>query len=265
MQTQELFGLPFVNADYEEVCNFIINFRNFYKPTLDKLPFVITPNVDHIIKFELDYPDLKNKLKKSVLILPDGQPIVWFSRLVGRPLKQRLAGSTLFVYLWPKINKRRCLLVLPSAETNKILKARESIPNVQTYIAPFFSLEENRKIHTITKECVNKIIKGRTDYVFIFLGMPKQEILAINIFEECQRLNIKSMPLFLLLGASIEFYLGIKKRAPVFLQKTGLEWLHRLLHEPRRLFKRYLRDLLFFRIALKEWYNIRRLNKSKRR
>jgi len=87
------------------------------------------------------------------------------------------------------------------------------------------------------------------------LRYPKQEMLIINLHEKLNQKNIK-LPVFFNLGASYEFYTGIKNRAPKWMQKIGLEWLHRFLSEPKRTFKRYFYDDLYiFILFLKELLN----------
>jgi N-acetylglucosaminyldiphosphoundecaprenol N-acetyl-beta-D-mannosaminyltransferase len=90
--------------------------------------------------------------------------------------------------------------------------------------------------------------------VIIGISFPKQDILALNIYNRLKELNANRIPLFCMLGASFEFYLKLKKRAPVFLQKIGFEWLYRFSTEPKRLFKRYfIDDVAFLPILFKEF------------
>ena len=82
-------------------------------------------------------------------------------------------------------------------------------------------------------------MENESGYVFLGLSFPKQEILAMKLDQKLTEMGFRKPVLFLLLGASYEFYFGMKKRAPSFFRKTGLEWLHRFAQEPGRMWKRY--------------------------
>jgi exopolysaccharide biosynthesis WecB/TagA/CpsF family protein len=88
--------------------------------------------------------------------------------------------------------------------------------------------------HEVQK-CVNFAVKTRAPLIFLAVGMPQQEILARHIVDHPEARGVG-----LCVGASIDFLTGKERRAPVWLQKVGLEWLHRLLRDPRRLAARYL-------------------------
>ena len=98
------------------------------------------------------------------------------------------------------------------------------------------------------------------EYVFLGIRFPKQNHIALGLIEHVKQHNAtqgnpqRNMPLFLLLGASYEFYLNIKKRAPQFWRKIGMEWFYRFTQEPGRLFKRYfVDDMQFIPIVIKEF------------
>jgi len=218
--TAHLFGLDFISApSLAEVLDDIMDYQN--NPLNEhKLPFVITPNADQIVK--LDQPQhhaLKEKLRQALFILPDGQPIVWFSRLVRKPLMARLTGSDLFPLLWRRAKQsRQKVLVIVSNETLG-LKLKQDYDNI----------------------------------------VPKQEWLGLAIRASLKE-QLMPSPLFLCLGASAEFYVGTIKRSPLFLQKVGLEWLYRLWLEPRRMWRRYILGAisllrLFGKELKKEWFH----------
>jgi exopolysaccharide biosynthesis WecB/TagA/CpsF family protein len=85
------------------------------------------------------------------------------------------------------------------------------------------------------QQCVDFVVKTQAPLTFLALGMPQQEILARHIADHSQARGVG-----LCIGASIDFLTGKQRRAPVWIQEAGLEWLHRLLSEPRRLASRYL-------------------------
>jgi N-acetylglucosaminyldiphosphoundecaprenol N-acetyl-beta-D-mannosaminyltransferase len=237
--TVELFDLDFISATHHtEVIEDVIAYQ--HTPNyLQKLPFVITPNADQIVKLDqLEYQTLKGKLSQALFIFPDGQPIVWFSQLVHKPLKARLTGSDLFSLLWQRIKTHQYrVLVVVSNETLGD-KLTQDYTNALCYTPPFFDLD-SQLFNQVCQDLVHHIKDFKPNYVVVGIGFPKQEWLSLAIQKKLTEMNITS-PLFLCLGASAEFYVGMKKRAPRLLQKIGLEWLHRLWLEPKRMWRRYI-------------------------
>jgi N-acetylglucosaminyldiphosphoundecaprenol N-acetyl-beta-D-mannosaminyltransferase len=251
--TINLFGLDFISARNHEVfLEQLIDYRNQpnYK---QKLPFVITPNADQVIK--LDNPQkrtLKEQLSQALFILPDGESIILFSRLIRKPLQARLTGSDLFPLLWQHAKQQREKILVIVSEESVGMKLKEDYEDIIYYTPPFFQAK-SVEFNKICTDNFNLINKFNPKYVIIGVGFPKQEFLGLALYTKLQAAGMDS-PLFLFLGASAEFYVGIKKRAPRFLQKLGLEWLHRLLLEPRRMWRRYLLGMvpLFF-LYIKEF------------
>lgn len=250
MQTfikQHLFNLDFVADD-----NFDAIIKEIIEQPIDEVyfPVVITPNVDLTVHLNKNLSIL-NRFQRARFILPDGAPIIWFSKLLNRPLKKRLAGSDLFPLVWKAIieHKKNVLLIIPNEEV-KLGLAKEYAA-AQFYIPPFFDATEN-DVETEAKKILPLLLLHQPDYVFLGLRYPKQEMLIINLHDKLKNEKAK-MPLFFNLGASYEFYTGLKSRAPKWMQHIGLEWLHRFLSEPKRTFKRYFYDDLYiFVLFLKE-------------
>ncbi len=218
-------------------------------------PLLITPNVDQVVKMHRqENAELAFRLKKSRWILPDGQPLVWLSQHIYgiNGLKSRLTGSDFFPQIWSavKLNQRSAFFILPEASLGE--KFEKEYPQIQFFSPPYFSLTDALQRDAIFARSFDLMLTNKPDFLFIGLGFPKQESLAINLLEKLSELGLK-LPVTMLLGASFEFYFGTKKRAPLIFQKLGLEFFHRLLSEPGRMFKRYLvDDLAFFPLALKE-------------
>jgi len=246
-----LFDFDFISSkDNNIIINNIINEHNSY---IEKNPFLITPNVDQIVKFnEQKMKSIKDFYKNSEYILPDGQPIVWSSRFLGKSLISRLTGSDFFVEFWNEVKKTNTtvFMVVPNNFVADYLE-KEYI-NCKCYVPTMFSIHEN-SYKIVKKEIKKMIINFSPKYFFVGLGFPKQEILAKDIYEEMTTKNIQ-FPLTLLLGASFEFYVGEVKRAPIWMQKNGLEWFYRFMQEPRRMFKRYfIDDTKFLLIVIREY------------
>lgn len=248
-----LFDLDFISARNHEVfLEQLMDYQN-HPDYAQKLPFVVTPNADQIIK--LDKPQnrtLKEQLSQALFILPDGESIILFSLLVRKPLQARLTGSDLFPLLWQRAKQKQEKILVIVSEEQVGIKLKQDYENIVYYTPPFFQLD-SVEFDKICTDNLDIIKKFKPKYVIIGVGFPKQELLGLALHSKLQAEQIDS-PLFLLLGASAEFYVGIKKRAPRFLQKIGLEWLHRVWLEPRRMWKRYLLGSVFlFILYLKEF------------
>jgi N-acetylglucosaminyldiphosphoundecaprenol N-acetyl-beta-D-mannosaminyltransferase len=249
-KTQHIFNLDFTAAE-----NFDAAIHEMLQPDSkqDSFPAVITPNVDLTVHLN------KNKtllpiFQRSRFIFPDGAPIIWFSKLLGKPLKKRLAGSDLFPKIWKASieHQKKVLLILPNEAIKSVLI--QEYPSAQCYIPPFFEPTDSAVEHE-AQQIIPMIQQLQPDFVFLGLRYPKQEMLIVNLHEKIKTANI-SIPLFFNLGASYEFYTGQKARAPKWAQNIGMEWLHRFLSEPKRTFKRYFwDDLYIFVLFLKELKN----------
>ena len=204
--------------------------------------FVITPNAYTIVKYN-EAKTLKEHFKSSAYILPDGMPIVWLSKLVGNvKLPARICGSDLFPALWRliKVEQMHATLIVPQSSVAKLFKTDYLLADC--IVPPFFSEFDDAYIQQLANEVVDCIEGTGSRFVFLGLAFPKQEKLGMAIERILQERKFKDRVLVLLLGASYEFYFGIKARAPMVFRKLGLEWLHRFLSEPGRLWNRYTID-----------------------
>ncbi|GBC62206.1 glycosyltransferase [Desulfonema ishimotonii] len=183
-------------------------------------------------------PVFQQALKNADMIVPDGVGMVIASKLLGGKIRSRITGTDIFLGLSSELNRMGGFSVffLGSTEENlaKIKKKMaHDFPHIRvagTYSPPFrpeFSDEDNR----LMAEAINR---ARPDVLWVGMTAPKQEKW---IFQNRDRLNVKFIgPI----GAVFDFYTGnVRRSHPVF-QKMGLEWLPRLLQQPRRLYKRML-------------------------
>lgn len=210
--------------------------------------FIVTPNVDHLVLLET-YPELKDAYDNANLVFADGMPIIWFSRLFGTPIKEKISGSDFLLKLCELAAGNGYKMFFLGADAGVAeLAARNLMAHykglcvVECY-APPFGFEKNPS----ELEKIDKIIDStKPDILVVALGCPKQEIL---INTNRSRWNI---PLSLGVGAALDFAAGKIKRAPRWMSNSGLEWLYRMSQEPRRMFKRYiLRDWKFFKLLWK--------------
>lgn len=217
-------------------------------------PVVLTPNVDILVHLDENQQSVEAEMfRRAQYCLPDGQPLVTVSKLVGKGLGARLPGSGLFEELWPRLVERgTSVLVLASSEeiAKKLAKQHRG---ATTIVAPMFDGADDQAIGGIVDEILVAARAERPDMIFVGIGNPKDARIIAALFERWdQRLGAK--PLCFGLGGSFAMYLGLKRRAPAWVQRIGMEWFFRFAQEPRRLFHRYfIRDAAFFGIARREW------------
>lgn len=254
MKRVELFGLPFIAAaDQEKVVQEVLAWP--LPPLAEgELPLLSTPNVDQVVKLHQPrHADLFRQVGRARYVLPDGQPIVWVSRWKkGKQLPARLAGSDLFPVLWSKLAGRGnpVFMVLANDAIGTALKKEHEA--MRWMVPPFYAVEDADAERKVVDAVCAELAERPVPLVFIGLGFPKQERLALALIERLKS-NSAPLPLFLLLGASFEFHAGLKKRAPLIFRRLGLEFFHRFLSEPRRMFRRYfIDDLAFLRLAARE-------------
>ena len=200
--------------------------------------YVVTPNVDHIVRLEKD-EELQKVYKNASLILTDGKPLIWISKWYKTPIKEKISGSDLF----PRVcqlaaNKNYTMYLLGAAEgvadtaARNLMKKYPGLNIVGTYSPPF-GFEKNEQEMNKIKTQIQDV---HPDILIVGLGCPKQEKF---MYYHCKELGV---PISFGLGASIDFEAGNIKRAPKWMSNHGLEWLYRFSKEPKRLFKRYFVD-----------------------
>lgn len=211
---------------------------------------VLTPNVDHVVIAERDQ-EFVAAYARADLSLADGQPIVWSSRLLGAPVPERVAGADLVPLLMARAAKRRWRVFLlgagpgVAAEASTILRMSHGVDVVGT-AAPLVTVDPDGT-DPEGDAAVEAICAARPHLVLVAFGAPKQEIWIHR------HRRVLEPAVLIGVGASLEFVAGRIRRAPRWISRVGLEWLWRLGHEPRRLWRRYLvQDLAFFRLLARE-------------
>lgn len=210
--------------------------------------YVVTPNVDHIVRIEKD-SEFKRIYNDADLILADGKPLIWVSKLKGTPIKEKVSGSDLFPRVCELAAKHGYNMFLLGAAKGVAEIAAQNLRNrysalsiVGTYSPPLGFENDDKEINNIIKI----INENNVDILCLGLGTPKQERF---IYKYKDRMNVK---ISLAIGASIDFEAGVQKRAPVWMRNVGMEWFYRLSKDPKRMFKRYLiDDMKIIRIIIK--------------
>ncbi len=209
--------------------------------------WLITMNLDHLRRFEQD-PDYASLARRASLLLADGMPLVWASRLRGTPLPERITGSNLVWSLTKAAaDQQRSIFLLggtsyASARTAQILKERFPRLNLAGVLCPAVGFEQNA---LELEQLKRAVISAQPDIVYVALGSPKEDDFIDSLRTQMPR------TWWIGVGISFGFVSGEISRAPRWLQQAGLEWLHRLIQEPRRLYKRYLlQGVPFARVLL---------------
>lgn len=237
MSKVKLFNVDFDNYDYEDLMGFMDRTIRAGKPS-----YILTCNVDHLIKLQSD-AHFREVYSQAEAVVADGMPIVWASRLLRSPLKQRVTGSDIVPALGHLLAQRGYRIFLLGAAEGIAERAKHNLeaqfPEIEivgTY-SPSYGFEQNEK------ECewITAMIRSKKpDIVLVGVGAPKQEKWIHRYHQQY------GAPISIGVGAALDFMAGEVKRAPVFLQRTSLEWVWRLFQEPKRLWKRYLVDDMKF-------------------
>lgn len=239
-----LFGIPFSHVSLDELCEAVRA-----RATNGEPGYVVTPNVDHVCRYHRD-KKFRAAYDDAFLIVPDGVPLLWFARLLGRPLRQKLSGSDLIPELCAYAAEHDLAVFFlggrPGAAEGTAKRFAETYPGLRVAgtLSPPVGFEESAEANA---QVLQTLRDSRADLCFVALGSPKQEAwMHANLHDSRVGVMIG-------VGAGLDFASGIVKRAPRPLQSLGLEWLWRLAREPRRLWRRYLvYDLFFFVLVWRE-------------
>ncbi len=214
---------------------------------LDKLQgggLVVTPNVDHLMKLQRD-SDFYGVYQEAEYRVCDSKILMYVSRFLGTPIIEKISGSDLFPAFYTYYrNDRSIKIFLLGAEEGIAEIARRNINFkvgrnmiIDTYSPPFGFEKDQEECEKILR----LINSSNATVLAIGVGAPKQEMWIAK-----HRKHLRSVKIFLAIGATIDFEAGHIKRCPKWMSEVGLEWLYRLWCEPKRLWKRYILDALPF-------------------
>jgi N-acetylglucosaminyldiphosphoundecaprenol N-acetyl-beta-D-mannosaminyltransferase len=198
--------------------------------------WIVTPNVDALRQVHAD-PDLQSLVKQANLMIADGMPLIWASRVQKTPLTERVPGSQLFWSLSGAAAERGISVFLLGGNPGVAERAGVALcsryPNLKlagTYCPPFGFENDDEQMQAI----FSALESSSPRLVFCGLGFPKQErLMAILV-------NRFPGTWFMACGGTLSMAAGDVRRAPNWIQSIGFEWLFRLVQEPRRLFSRYV-------------------------
>jgi N-acetylglucosaminyldiphosphoundecaprenol N-acetyl-beta-D-mannosaminyltransferase len=246
LPTTRLFDLDICASSFNEASTHLLDIA---RQRAYHAHVVVTPNVDHIVRLASD-PAFKDFYTRSDCIFADGMPVVWASRMTAHPLPERVTGSDLFVTLTRTAVSEGLSVFLiggmPGQEAQLTSDFKRVYPGLDiTIYCPSMQFDPTGAEGLEALARVNAI---KPDIVFVCLGMPKQERWALTHREAM------SASVVMCVGAAMEFALGLKSRAPKWMQKAGLEWFWRLCSEPGRLWRRYIiQGKKFFPLCWHEW------------
>lgn len=200
--------------------------------------YVVTPNLDHIIMIETDL-EFKKIYENADLILTDGKPLIWISKILKTPIKEKISGSDFFPRMCElAANKGYSIYILGAEEgvgqkaANNLQKRYHNL-KISGIYSPKVGFEKDDNELELIKEMIHK---AKPDILAVSLGSPKGEKFIYH------HLNEYGVPLSISIGATIDFEAGKIKRAPKWMSSIGFEWLFRITQDPKRLIKRYWND-----------------------
>ncbi len=241
-QRIEMMGCQIDNFSMEETLQTI---EDFIKSGLPHQHVVV--NVDKLVKASRD-EELRRIINECALINVDGMPVVWASRLLGKPLKERVAGVDLFEALMLRAAEKGWRVYLLGAKEEVVFKAKQVYEQkypeltIAGYRNGYWRQEEEADV-------VEQIKAAQADLLFVAISSPKKEHFLGQYQAEMR------IPFAMGVGGTLDVATGNIKRAPMWMRKSGLEWFYRFLQEPRRMFKRYfIDDMAFFVLLAKEFF-----------
>ncbi|MEM6293204.1 MAG: WecB/TagA/CpsF family glycosyltransferase [Myxococcota bacterium] len=246
LRTIDMFGMPLADIDTAGLLDHM-----FERMRVGEGGWIVTANLDILRRYVLD-PESRSLYAQSDIIVADGMPLVWASQLRKEPLPERVAGSSLSVDLLGRAAAEGRSIYLLGGKGDVADRARDVATqqhpglNILGTNAPFIS---SPITDDETQAIVDEIeATGQTpDIILVGFGSPKQEHAIAAL-----RARFPSA-WFIGIGITFSFICGETQRAPEWMQRTGLEWMHRMVQEPGRLTRRYLKDdLPFFGLLMLE-------------
>lgn len=198
--------------------------------------YVVTPNAHHVVLHQTD-AKLRAIYEEALLVVPDGVPLLWAAKLLGKPLSGRVNGTDLFERLCARAAERGLRVYLLGGREGaadaaaRRLRARHPALVVCGTDCPPVGFEHDPEANAAL---VARIAAAKPHLLFVGLGAPKQEY-----WMYANRVAL-GVPVSVGIGVSFEFVGGVVRRAPRWMQRAGLEWFFRVVTEPKRLWKRYV-------------------------
>ncbi len=234
-----LFGVPVADLTMTETLELLGRFVEDGRAT-GRTHQVATVNLDFLVN-AMTNPSVKTILQEAELCLADGMPIVWAAKLLEMPIRERVAGSDLVPLLAEAAQSNGWRVHIfgsapaIAAQATELLTSR--YPHADVSIEPGPMIDD---VGAIDVDVLDAISAVDADILCVALGNPKQEH-----FIRAHRDRLGT-PVMIGVGGSLDMLVGHRKRAPVWMQRAGLEWIARAAQEPKRLGPRYANDIRVF-------------------
>ena len=190
-------------------------------------------NASKIVEMQKNH-ELRESVNESDIVNADGMAVVWASKFLGKPIKERVTGIDLMDQIVRLAYKNRYRIFFLGGREPIVKKVVNHYSNLYSeeiiagYRNGYFSAENDKKIAL-------QIAKSDADILFVGISSPRKEKFLYQNRELLDGVNF-----FMGVGGSFDVIAGYVKRAPVWMQKIGLEWLYRFIQEPQRMWRRYL-------------------------
>jgi N-acetylglucosaminyldiphosphoundecaprenol N-acetyl-beta-D-mannosaminyltransferase len=242
-----MMGCRIDNLSMEETLGRIEDFIRSGKPHQH-----VVVNVDKLVKASRD-DGLRRIINDCALVNADGMPVVWASRLLGKPLKERVTGVDLFEALMRRSGERGWRVFLLGARREVVAQVAETYRRRYPQLVIAGWRDGYWQGEAEEAEVAAQVRASGADLLFVAIGSPKKE----QFLERWQA--TMRIPFAMGVGGTFDVATGRVKRAPRWMQRAGLEWFYRFLQEPRRMFRRYfIEDMAFLWLLLKEAARMRR-------
>jgi N-acetylglucosaminyldiphosphoundecaprenol N-acetyl-beta-D-mannosaminyltransferase len=236
-----LMGCDIDNLTMEETLRTIEGFIASGKPHQH-----VVVNVDKLVKASRD-PELRQIINDCALVNVDGMPVVWASRLLGKPLKERVAGVDLFEALMRRAGDKGWRVFLFGAREEIVSQVAATYQRKYPDLVLAGYRNGYWQGEAEEAQVVAQIRDAHPDLLFVAISSPKKEQFLGRYQAEMK------IPFAMGVGGTFDVAIGHVKRAPLWMQKSGLEWFYRFLQEPRRMFRRYfIEDMAFVWLFIKE-------------
>lgn len=209
----------------------------------------VVVNAGKIVQMQQD-TQLKQSVERSDIINADGQAVVWASKILGKPLKERVAGIDLMQNLVALAAKNKYKIFFLGAKEEVVKKVCEVYKNkygneiIAGYRNGYFT--SNQEPHI-----AEQIVQSGAQILFVAMSSPKKENFLYH-----NKKRLKNVNFIMGVGGSFDVVAGVTKRAPLWMQKSGLEWFFRFIQEPKRMWKRYLiGNSKFIYLVIKEKFS----------
>ncbi len=222
------FGIDFYDGSNAELVDHVIDASE------DAFSYIVTPNVNHVVRLEDDF-ELRSAYAKASHRICDSQVLKGLMKLLRIPVPDVIPGSNLTGELMCIAEAKAWRVTVIGSDASQIRTMRQLYPNVTFFHhnPPMGFFDQPQAVQA----CLDFVIHHPAELVVLAVGCPRQEILGRLIQADGRARGVG-----LCVGASIDFLSGKVRRAPKWMQRMSLEWLHRMCTEPRRLAKRYAND-----------------------